>query len=226
MKFLLAGASLLLLFASPVIAQENTNSDTTGLTCNKILAMKKDAWAEYYYKKTGNSSLAATDRASIVYAQCHKKRNDKAMAALPVDLKQSISIYRQLYQQYRVASIDLESAYAGGGTAHGHQLSRTSPLDEEMVEALIRLKRQSKPTNNVKNKEVQVRIDRLRSQVRQLNPAIPKNQEAIPSPSYRNHAVSSYAEMKQSVDSIIPMLLKEREDVSLVILKFMDRLKN
>ncbi|MDF5706637.1 MAG: hypothetical protein PUP90_02875 [Nostoc sp. S4] len=181
---------------------------------------------QYYYQKTGNSSLAATDRASETYAECHRKRNNSLLAAFPADLKQRISRYRQLYQQYRIASIDLERAYAGGGTAYGHQLSQTAPLDEEMVEALIKLKRQAKQANDVKKKEVQVRIDRLRSQVRQLNPAIPKNQAAIPYPSYRNHAISNYAKMKQSVDSIVPMLLKEHEDVSLLILKFMDRLKN
>jgi hypothetical protein len=223
MKLLFAGASLLFLFASPVIAQENTNIDTVGLTCNQVLAMKEDTWAEYYYKKTGNSSLAATDRALYSYAQCHKKRNDRAMAALPTDVQRNIKRYRQLCKQYRLASISLAGNYAGGGTMFGHAMSQTEPLDEKMVEELIKLKRQSKPARNVKKNEVQVRINKVRSHVNQLSPAIAKNREAMPSASYLKYAISSHAEMKQSVDSIVPMLLKERGDVSLAILKFMDK---
>ncbi len=45
MKILLTGVMLVLL-ATPVIAQENPEENMVGLTCGQILAMKSDDWAE------------------------------------------------------------------------------------------------------------------------------------------------------------------------------------
>jgi hypothetical protein len=41
------------MFVSPVIAQDNTNDNRAGLTCQQILARGKKSWEQYYYRATG-----------------------------------------------------------------------------------------------------------------------------------------------------------------------------
>jgi hypothetical protein len=222
MKILSASVSLLILFAPAVIAQENLQQDMAGLTCDKILTMKADSWEEYHSQKTGDRSEQGQDIAYEVYAQCHKKRNDAAAAKLPGTTAQRINKYRQHYQKFRIASAFLQQAYAGGGTLYAHLARRSAIDDEELVEALIRLNRQTAPRKLGVNKDIERKITRLRSQLRQLDPAIAKNRQILSEFSTNNQGKTEYATMKQNFDAIIAMLAKERNDASLLILKYMD----
>jgi hypothetical protein len=222
MKILSATTSLLIIFASGISAQENLNPDMAGLTCNKILTMKADSWEQYHYKKTGDGSEQGQDIAYEVYAECHKKRNDAALSKLPQDTAQRIKKYRENYRKFRVASAFLQQAYAGGGTLYAHLARRSAIEDEEMVETLIRLNRQGKPVKQNRNKEIQAKITNLRSQLRQADPAIAKNRQVLSEFSTTDQAKSNYATMKQNFDAIIAMLPKERNDASLLVLKYVD----
>jgi|GEM_PF-5818166 hypothetical protein len=52
-KILFASFSLIILFAPQVLAQdkEDLKQNMFGLTCDKILAMKLDSWADYHSRK-------------------------------------------------------------------------------------------------------------------------------------------------------------------------------
>jgi hypothetical protein len=170
------------MFVSPVIAQDSPNEDRGGLTCNQILAMSKKSWEEYYYKATGNSSLAGTDRAYLTYAECHKERNSQKLATFPTSTRQKINKYRQLYEKYRLSHIGLQGAYAGGGTMFGHGAAQTTTLDEELVETLIKLHSGSKSSNNVSKKEIERKVKNMRNKITQQNPNLAKNRKEFVSP--------------------------------------------
>jgi hypothetical protein len=222
MKILSTSVSLLILFAPTVIAQENPQQDMAGLTCDKILTMKADSWEAYHSQKTGDRSEQGQDIAYEVYAQCHQKRNDAALTKLSATAAQRINKYRQHYQKFRVASAFLQQAYAGGGTLYVHLARRSAVDDEELIQALIRLNRQTAPAKQSVNKDIERKITRLRSQLRQLDPAIAKNRQILSEFSTTNQGKTEYATMKQNFDAIIAMLPKERNDVSLLILKYVD----
>lgn len=182
-------------FVPPVIAQDNTNENRAGLTCQQILARAKKSWEEYYYRATGNGSLAGTDRAYLTYAECHRERNNKKLAAFPTSTRKKINNYRQLYQKYRLSHIGLRGAYAGGGTMFGHTAAQTETLDEELVETLIKLQTESKSSNNPTKKEVEIKVKSMRNKITQQNPNIAKNRREFLSHNYIQYGVSNYADL-------------------------------
>jgi hypothetical protein len=221
-KILFASFSLVILFAPQVLAQdvEDLKQNMLGLTCDKILAMKPGSWADYHSQKTGNGSEVEQDIAFGVYGECYKRRNDTASAKLPSVMAQRINKYRELYSQYRIASTYLQQAYAGGGTLYSHVARRSIVEDEELVAVLIKLYRQGKPVPTGTNKNIQNRITRLRSQLRQLDPATSNKRGELVEFGTTKQAQSEYAAMQKNFNAIVAMLQKERSDASQVILKY------
>ncbi|WP_427157326.1 hypothetical protein ACQFX9_17680 [Aliinostoc sp. HNIBRCY26] len=225
-QILFIAISSIFIFVSPVVAQDNKNEDRAGLTCQQMLSLGKKTWEEYFYKVTGDSSLAGTDRAYVTYAECHRERNNRRLAAFPNSTRQRINTYRNLYQKYRHSHIGLTGAYVGGGTMFGHASARTSTLDEELVETLINLYSESKSSNNSVKKGIERKIKIMRNKISQINPNIPKNRRDFVSAEYIPYGVSSYADLESSLNSLSAMLLKENSKVGLAVLNFIDKANN
>jgi hypothetical protein len=217
MKSILVSISLFILAFDPLLARsEPTTDPRAGYTCKQILKLETDKWADIYGKKIQDGSEVSQDLAHEAYAECHKLRNDLALAKLPQPVAQRIQNYRIYFQKFRIASAMLDMAYAGGGTMYIHAARRNSTVDEELVEKMIRMQQSidTKPNSSVKTKLAQ-----LRTQISSRNPASPKNRQQLVEFNTEKDARAEYRVMLQNFEAIAKLLPTERPSVSNLMLK-------
>lgn len=209
------------LAAGPLVAQSDADYNMVGLTCDKILAMKEEAWEDYFIKKTGDGSEFGYDTAARIYAHCMKKRNDAALAKLPAAARKRINNLRSLCADFRVEALSLAQAYAGGGTMYTHQMQRGEVEDEQLTGTLIRIVQNSaaKPGSSGSAESKNTHLNRT---LRTLNPALASNSRKLKEFSTQEQGASSYKKMKQDVDSILALLSSARPEEKRTILTFLD----
>src|SRR5438270_7037466 len=115
-------AALSVLATGPMLAQDSAG-DHLGKTCDQILAMKVEDWSELYVQKKQGGEVGY-DQAYAIYAECLKKKNEAALARLPGAAARRLQKYRKLCGSFREGALDLEEAYAGGGTIYIHAAVR------------------------------------------------------------------------------------------------------
>jgi hypothetical protein len=223
MKPILISISLLLLAIAPALAQSEAASDPrAGYTCTQILKLKSEKWANVYTEKVKDRSEVGEDMAYEAYAECHKARNDRALAKLPKPIATRIQQYRTYSQELRVASAMLTRAYAGGGTMYVHMARRGTVTDEELVQKLIQSP-QSDGGNS--NRQVKTKLSKLRTQLRLLDPSLPKNRQQLAEFQMEADAKEAYNTMVKNFEAIAKLLPTESPKIAGLVLKSIDIFK-
>jgi hypothetical protein len=214
MKSIFISISLLLLTIAPAFAQ--SEDPRAGYTCTQILKLKPEKWADVYTEKVKDGSESGQDMAYVGYAECHKSRNDRALAKLPKPIARRIQKYRSHVRDLRIASAMLTRAYAGGGTMYVHLARRNAISDEELVQKLI----QSPQVGGENpNRQVKTKLSQLRSQLRSLDPSLPKNKKQLAEFKMGATAREEYKTMVQNFESIAKLLPTERPKIAGLVLK-------
>jgi DNA repair exonuclease SbcCD ATPase subunit len=199
MKPILISISLLCLTIAPAIAQSEASPDPrAGYTCTQILKLKPEKWANVYMEKVKDRSEVGEDLAYEAYGECHKFRNDRALAKLPKPIAQRIQQYRTYSQELRVASAMLTRAYAGGGTMYVHLARRNVVSDEELVQNLIQVQQLGGENANL---SVKTKLSQLRTQLKSLDPNLPKNRKQLAEFEMEAEARSQYKTMVQKFEA-------------------------
>jgi hypothetical protein len=221
MKPVLISISLLLLTIAPALAQSEAAPDPrAGYTCTQILKLKPEKWANVYTEKVKDRSEVGEDMAYEAYAECHKSRNDRALAKLPKPIAQRIQQYRTHSQELRVASAMLTRAYAGGGTMYVHMARRNGVSDEELVQKLIQAQQLGGENSNP---SVKTKLAQLRTQLRSLDPSLPKNKKQLAEFQMEADARHEYKTMVQNFEAIGKLLQTERPKMAALVLKSIGR---
>jgi hypothetical protein len=224
MKPILISISLLLLTIPPVLAQSEASSDPrAGYTCTQMLKLKPEKWANVYQAKVKNQSEVGEDMAYEAYAECHKARNDRSLAKLPQPIAQRIQKYRIHAQKLRVASAMLTRAYAGGGTMYVHMARRGAVSDEELVQKLIQSQQLAGENSN---RQVKTKLSQLRTELRSLDPSLPKNRQQLAEFQMEADAKEEYNTMVQNFEAIAKLLPTERPKMAGLVLKSIGSFKN
>jgi hypothetical protein len=209
--------SLLLLTIAPAFAQ--SEDPRAGYTCTQILKLKPEKWADVYTEKVKDGSEAGQDMAYVGYAECHKSRNDRALAKLPKPIARRIQKYRTHVRDLRIASAMLTRAYAGGGTMYVHLARRNAISDEELVQKLIQSQQLSGENSNF---SVKTKLAQLRTQLRSLNPSLPKNKKQLAEFQIEANAREEYKTMVQNFEAVGQLLSTERPIMATLVLKSID----
>jgi hypothetical protein len=224
MKAILISLSLLLLTIPPVLAQSEAEPDLrAGYTCTQILKLKTDKWANMYQAKVKNQSELGEDMAYEGYAECQKARNDRALAKLPKPIAQRIQKYRIHAQKLRVASAMLTRAYAGGGTMYVHMARRGAVGDEELVRKLLQTQELAGENSN---RQVKTKLSQLRTELKSLDPRLPKNRQQLAEFQMEADAKEQYNTMVQNFEAIAKLLPTERPKMAGLVLKSIGSFKD
>ena len=191
--------------------------DRLGLTCAQVLAMKPDQWAEYYNKKKPGGE-AGYDQAYDAYSQCMKRRNDDALAKLPRKSAERLRRYRDLCGKFRVDELELQQAYAGGGTMYTHATVRGQVDDERLIGRLAKLyaQRGSFAVGGSAG------IARLRRRLSGDNPATARNRKRLAEFTLGGQATTAYAAASHDLAALSRLLGAERRDAQRIIIKYLD----
>jgi hypothetical protein len=221
MKTILISLSLLFLTTPPVFAQPEASSDPrAGYTCTQMLKLKPEKWADVYQEKVKNQSEVGEDMAYEAYAECHRARNDRSLAKLPKPIARRIQQYRTHSQKLRIASAMLTRAYAGGGTMYVHMARRGAVSDEELVQKLI----QSQQVGGENaNRQVKTKLSQLRTELKSLDPSLPKNRKQLAEFQMGADAKEQYNTMVQNFEAIAKLLPTERPKIAGLVLKSIGR---
>jgi hypothetical protein len=221
MKPILISISLLFLSIAPAIAQSEPSPDPrAGYTCTQILKLKPEKWANIYTAKVNDRSEVGEDLAYEAYAECHKFRNDRALAKLPQPIARRIQKYRTYSQELRVASAMLTRAYAGGGTMYVHMARRNVVSDEELVQKLIQVQQLGGENANL---SVKTKLSQLRTQLKSLDPSLPANRKQLVEFQMESEARLQYKTMVQNFEEIAKLLPTERPKMAALVLKSIGR---
>jgi hypothetical protein len=232
MKSILVSISLLLIPFSPLLVRsEPTPDPRAGYTCKQILKLQTDKWADIYGKKIQDGSEVSQDMAHEAYAECHKLRNDLALAKLPQSAARRIENYRTYFQKFRIAAAMLDMAYAGGGTMYVHAARRNSVVDEELVEKMIRMQQSKGLPSAIKidpksNSSVKIKLAQLRTQLSSRNPVSPKNRQQLAEYNAQSDAREQYNVMLQNFEAIAKLLPTESPNLSNLMLKSISAFKS
>ncbi len=217
MKPILISISLLFLTIAPALAQAEAAPDPrAGYTCSQILKLKPEKWANVYTEKVKDRSEVGEDMAYEAYAECHKLRNDRALAKLPQPIAQRIRQYRTYSQNLRVASAMLTRAYAGGGTMYVHLARRNAVSDEELTQKLIQAQQLGGKNSNL---PVKTQLAQLRTQLHALDPSLPRNQQNLAEFQMGAEAKYEYNTMVKNFETIAKLLPTERPIMATLVLK-------
>ncbi len=223
MKPIFISISLLLVSVAPVFAQSEASSDPrAGYTCTQILKLKPEKWANVYEENVKNRSEAAEDVAYETYAECQKARNDRSLAKLPKPIARRIQQYRIHSQKLRVASAMLTRAYAGGGTIYVHMARRGAVSDEELVQKLIQSQQLAGESSN---RQVKTKLSQLRTELKSLDPSLPKNRQQLAEFQMGADAREHYNTMVQNFEAIAKLLPTERPKIAGLVLKSLGSFK-
>jgi hypothetical protein len=214
MKPILISVSLLLLTIAPAFAQ--SEDPRAGYTCTQILKWKPEKWANMYTEKVKDRSETGEDMAYESYAECHKSRNDLALAKLPKPIARRIQKYRIYVRDLRIASAMLTRAYAGGGTMYVHMARRNAISDEELVQKLIQVQQLGGENSNL---SVKTKLSQLRTQLHSLDPRLPKNKKQLAEFQMEANAREEYKTMVQNFEEIAKLLPTERPKITALLLK-------
>jgi hypothetical protein len=217
MKPILISLSLLFLITPPVFAQSEASSDPrAGYTCTQMLKLKPEKWANVYQEKVKNQSEVGEDLAYEAYAECHRARNDRSLAKLPKPIARRIQQYRTYSQKLRIASAMLTRAYAGGGTMYVHMARRGAVSDEELVQKLIQSQQVGGENSN---RQVKTKLSQLRTELRSLDPSLPKNRKQLAEFQMGADAKEQYNTMVQNFEAIAKLLPTDRPKIAGLVLK-------
>jgi hypothetical protein len=221
MKPVLISISLLLLTIPPVFAQSETAPNPrAGYTCTQVLKLKPEKWADVYTEKVKDGSEVGQDMAYVAYAECHKSRNDRALAKLPQPIARRIQKYRTHVGDLRIASAMLTRAYAGGGTMYVHMARRNAVSDEELVQKLIQVQQLG---GENPNPSVKTKLAQLRTQLRSLDPSLPKNKKQLAEFQMEADARTEHKTMVKNFEAIAKLLQTERPKMAELVLKSIGR---
>jgi hypothetical protein len=214
MKPVLISISLLLLTIAPAFAQ--SEDPRAGYTCTQILKLKPEKWSDVYTEKVKDGSETGQDMAYVAYAECHKSRNDRALAKLPNPIARRIQKYRTHVRDLRISSAMLIRAYAGGGTMYVHMARRNAVSDEELVQKLIQTQQLGGENSNL---SVKTKLAQLRTQLRSIDPKLPKNKKQLAEFQMEANAREEYKTMVQNFEAIGQLLSIERPTMATLVLK-------
>jgi hypothetical protein len=221
MKPILISISLLLLTIPAVFAQSEVAPDPrAGYTCTQVLKLKPEKWANIYTEKVKDGSEVGQDMAYEAYAECHKSRNDRALAKLPNPIARRIQKYRTHVGNLRIASAMLTRAYAGGGTMYVHMARRNAVSDEELVQKLIQVQQLGGENSHL---SVKPKLSQLRTQLRSLDPRLPKNKQQLAEFQMEADAREEHKTMVQNFEEIAKLLQTERPKMAELVLKSIGR---
>jgi hypothetical protein len=218
MKPVLISIGLLLLTIPPAFAQ--SEDPRAGYTCTQVLKLKPEKWADVYTEKVKDGSEAGQDMAYVGYAECHKSRNDRALAKLPNPIARRIQKYRTHVGDLRIASAMLTRAYAGGGTMYVHMARRNAVSDEELVQKLIQVQQLGGENSNL---SVKPKLSQLRTQLRSLDPSLPKNKKQLAEFQMEADAREEHKTMVKNFEEIAKLLQTERPKMAELVLKSIGR---
>lgn len=127
------------LLVAPALALAGAQDPRLGQSRDAILEMGSQKWVEFYMKTTGENNEVGVDMASGVFADCLKERNGEELAKLqPLD-RTRLEKYAGYIQTWRVATIEIAQAQAGGGTMYDHAIRRSRIAQEQLMSDLIGL---------------------------------------------------------------------------------------
>ena len=217
MKPIFISISLLFLVVAPVFAQSEASSDPRGgYTCTQVLKLKPEKWVSVYGEKFQNRSEVGQDMAYETYAECQKYRNDRSLTKLPKPIAGRIKQYRIHSQKLRVASAMLTRDYAGGGTMYVHMARRGAVSDEELVQKLIQSQQLGGKSSN---RQVKIKLSKLRTKLRSLDPSLPKNRQQLAEFGMEGSAKEEYNTMVQNFEAIAKLLSTDRPKIAGLVLK-------
>jgi hypothetical protein len=204
--------------AGLALAQDNHHESRLGLSTKRILAMKPEAWAEYYNQKNPGGE-AGYDEAYRTYAECLKERSEPRLARLYRTVQARVRKYRTLCGKFRVDNLYLQQAYAGGGTLYSHAAERGAVEDEQLVEKLI--KRYSDLVGPDRTPNWRTTIRGLRNRIRKQNPAKSQNRKKLAEFNMVEQGETSYKDLLRDLDAIEALLATERPDVRAPVVSFL-----
>lgn len=214
-------AAFLLLCTLPVTAKPQTAQDGNrlGLTCAKILAMTPEKWSEYYDSKSPGGE-AGIDQAYEAYAGCMNERNDAAIARLPRQVGSRLRQYRALCGKFRIDNLELQQAYAGGGTLYGHAEPRGLVDDERLIERLAHV--MSRRPSSSGGLAPKADLARIRRRLGTEDPSTAANRKRLAEFSTGSDAHDAYSAVRHDLAALTPLVTTERADAGVLVLKFLD----
>lgn len=214
---LLCAVAICLCLVVPRTSNAQSEDNRFGLSCAQVLAMNPEQWAEYCNKKNPGGE-AGYDQAYEAYANCMKRRNDTLLAKLLPSSAGRLRKYRALCGKFRVDQLELQQAYAGGGTMYTHATVRGQVEDEELIGRLAKI--YSGRTANGHGGASSV--TKIKNRLSSLNPATPSNRKKLEEFSMSEQANSAYKESRKDFAALEALLVTERPDARRLILKFLD----
>ncbi|HLJ57614.1 MAG TPA: hypothetical protein VKT77_21445 [Chthonomonadaceae bacterium] len=202
------------LAANPARAQ---HEDQLGLSCDKILAMKPEKWAELHNKRMPNGELGYDD-AYRAYAHCWSRRNEGLLARLPRAESERIRKLASTCASFRIDNLELQQAYAGGGTMYTHAQARGTVDDAQLVERLARHYRKHQPTGHSRRS---IAFRRVRARIAEMNPASPSNNKTLAQFSTGERARAAFSALRHEIDDVEKAMNTESYSMRDIVLKFM-----